>query len=175
MSGWNVSNVTNMYRMFSSIIMSNTARQSLSTWNTGKATNMTEMFYWNRSTGPLNIGTWDTSKVVDFTSMFTTFQTFTMTADLSTWNTSSALNMTRMFDVWIAFGNTTNQGFNPGNIANWDTSNVVNMSSMFENNEVFNADLSGWCVGAISSEPSGFASGTTAWVLPKPVWGTCPP
>tara|TARA_R110000803_G_scaffold5107_4_gene16904 strand:- start:293 stop:1045 length:753 start_codon:yes stop_codon:yes gene_type:complete len=45
---------------------------------------------------------------------------------------------------------------------------------MFENNTAFNQDLSGWCVTLIPSVPTNFANGATAWILPQPVWGTCP-
>jgi len=31
-----------------------------------------------------------------------------------------------------------------------------------------------WCVENIPEEPSIFADGADSWVLPKPVWGTCP-
>jgi hypothetical protein len=30
-------------------------------------------------------------------------------------------------------------------------------------------------VTLIPSTPSNFASGAISWVLPKPIWGTCPP
>ena len=175
MSAWNVSNVTNMSNMFSNMALSNTSRQSLSTWNTGKVIDMSLMFSWNRSSGSLNIGTWDVSKVTNFRNTFETFQGYKMTADLSAWNTSGAVNMFGMFEVMTAFGDVPNQGFNPGNIANWDVSNVTDMYRMFLDNEMFNADLSGWCVSAFATEPTGFSENATAWVLPKPVWGTCPP
>jgi len=48
------------------------------------------------------------------------------------------------------------------------------MSSMFRDAIVFNQDLSSWCVTNFTSEPSDFATGATAWTLPKPIWGTCP-
>jgi hypothetical protein len=38
----------------------------------------------------------------------------------------------------------------------------------------FNRNLSGWCVTNIPTTPTAFANGANAWVLPKPVWGTCP-
>jgi surface protein len=59
-------------------------------------------------------------------------------------------------------------------ISGWDVSNVTDMKGMFLNTTAFNQDLSGWCVLSIPSEPSNFATGATSWVLPKPVWGTCP-
>jgi hypothetical protein len=61
------------------------------------------------------------------------------------------------------------------NISNWVTLNVTNMSSMFQNATSFNQDLSGWCVSLIPSLPLNFNTNTPAWVLPKPIWGTCPP
>jgi surface protein len=59
-------------------------------------------------------------------------------------------------------------------ISTWDVSNVTQMEDMFWNNEQFNQDLSGWCVSLIPTEPNNFYAGATSWVLPKPVWGTCP-
>jgi hypothetical protein len=38
----------------------------------------------------------------------------------------------------------------------------------------FNQDLSNWCVTNILSKPAAFDIGTTSWVLPQPIWGTCP-
>ena len=58
-------------------------------------------------------------------------------------------------------------------IGGWDTSQVVFMSGMFHDAADFNQDLSGWCVARIGSEPEAFDDGATAWVLPRPVWGTC--
>jgi hypothetical protein len=53
---------------------------------------------------------------------------------------------------------------------------MVNMRFMFDNAEVFNQDLSGWCVTNIGSEPFAFDTGADAWVLAnsRPIWGTCP-
>jgi surface protein len=64
--------------------------------------------------------------------------------------------------------------FNSANLESWDTENITNMTGMFNGASSFNRDLSGWCVSSIGSEPTNFATGATAWVLPKPVWGTCP-
>jgi len=61
-----------------------------------------------------------------------------------------------------------------GDINSWDVSNVNNMFNMFNSATSFNQDLSGWCVSLIPSEPGNFDTGASAWVLPRPVWGTCP-
>jgi surface protein len=60
-------------------------------------------------------------------------------------------------------------------ISNWNVSNVTSMGGMFRSAIAFNQDLSGWCVTNIPSIPTDFDTGATSWVLPKPVWGTCPP
>jgi hypothetical protein len=49
------------------------------------------------------------------------------------------------------------------------------MIQMFRNATLFNQDLSSWCVTLIPTLPFTFDTGATAWVLPKPAWGTCPP
>jgi hypothetical protein len=56
----------------------------------------------------------------------------------------------------------------------WNVSGVTNMDFMFGNDTSFNQDLSGWCVTLIPTQPFSFATGTPSWVLPKPIWGTCP-
>jgi hypothetical protein len=48
------------------------------------------------------------------------------------------------------------------------------MSAMFWEAESFNQDLSSWCVAHVDEEPPSFADGADLWVLPRPVWGTCP-
>jgi len=48
---------------------------------------------------------------------------------------------------------------------------VKDMSYMFYNNPIFNQDLSGWNVSAVTTKPpTGFNTGATGWTLPKPVW-----
>jgi len=52
------------------------------------------------------------------------------------------------------------------------------MEYMFNNAIAFNQDLSGWNVLAASvapgnsTPPTDFDTNATAWVLPRPVWGT---
>jgi len=48
------------------------------------------------------------------------------------------------------------------------------MTWMFRNASTFDQDLSGWCVSTIPQAPEHFDSGAASWVLPRPVWGTCP-
>jgi hypothetical protein len=47
------------------------------------------------------------------------------------------------------------------------------MGDMFFGASSFNQDLSGWCVASLA-EPLNFDLDADLWVLPRPVWGTCP-
>lgn len=97
----------------------------------------------------------------------------------------------RVFNQYVGSWDTSNVTFMPQlamdnpyfnqDIGNWDTSSLYakydsssSTMSMFKNATAFNQDLSRWCVPGVAQEPEGFAEGATSWVLPKPIWGTCP-
>lgn len=105
------------------------------------------------------------STVTDLSYMFGSTEHMN-DADVGGWDTSNVTNMSDMFYDAPNF----NQ-----DIGGWDTSNVTDMTRMFNNATFFNQDLSGWCVTLIPSEPTNFSTSAFSWVLPKPVWGTCPP
>ena len=104
-----------------------------------------------------------TTRVTDMGGMFFTATAFN--GDISSWDTSSVT------DMYLMFGSA--EVFNQ-NISSWDTSSVIDMSYMFAFATSFNQDLSSWCVTNFTSEPAFFSAGATAWILPKPIWGTCP-
>ena len=79
--------------------------------------------------------------------------------------TSNVTDMSFMFSGATSF----NQ-----DISSWDVSNVTDLGFMFYGAKAFNQDLSQWCVSKIPTKPSEFDFSTTAWTLPRPVWGTCP-
>ena len=85
--------------------------------------------------------------------------------DISMWDTSNVTEMFAMFHEASTF----NQPLN-----SWDVSNVTDMFSMFYNANSFNQDLSSWCVSNITSLPNEFDTGANNWILPRPVWRTCP-
>ena len=103
------------------------------------------------------------SNITDMEFLFNSASSFNQ--DISSWDVSNVTNMSSMARNATTF----NQ-----DISNWDVSNVTNMIYMFYGADVFNQDLSQWCVTRFTSEPNSFASGASAWTLPKPVWGTCP-
>jgi surface protein len=92
LSGWDVSNVSNMGGMF---VNCNQFNGNVTTWNTSSATTMEQMFAgannFNR-----DIGNWNVSNVSNFKWMFSGTSSFDQ--DLSNWNISSATTMEGMFD-----------------------------------------------------------------------------
>ncbi len=184
LSGWDVSNVTSMYWLFAAC---NNFNGNVSTWNTSKVTDMIGMFdgaiafnqdlsgwdvsnvksmyimFQNASSFNQDLSTWDVSAVTDMSRMFLGARAFNQ--DLSNWDVSSVTNMDFMFRNARVFNS---------DLSNWDVSKVTDMGSMFHGAIAFNQDLSSWCVSNITSRPSYFDSGANQWILPKPVWGTCP-
>jgi len=184
--GWDVSSVTNMSSMFGDATSFN---QDLSTWDVSSVTRTDFMF--SGGANPGDISGWDVSSVTNMQLMF--YNNATFNANIATWNTASVTTMRRMFYLATSFNanigswNTAavtdmNFMFNGAtafnqDIGGWSTGAVTNMIGMFQNATSFNRDLSGWCVTNITSAPTNFDSGATAWTLPssRPVWGTCPP
>jgi surface protein len=179
---WDTSNVTNMSEMFRGPF-----NADISTWDVSNVVNMSEMFRGNVSFNQ-DIGSWDVSSVTNMTRMFNGAENFN--GDIGGWDVSSVASMAHMFRYAYAFNgdiggwdvSNTSQMISMFNgatsfnqdIGSWDVSSVVNMQEMFLGSTSFNQDLSGWCVDYFTSEPYGFDDDATDWVLPRPVWGTCP-
>ncbi|WP_373495065.1 BspA family leucine-rich repeat surface protein [Aquiflexum sp.] len=161
---WNVSKVKNMAGMFGGSAIFN---QPIGNWDVSNVTDMSQMFEENKFFNQ-PIGEWDVSKVELMIGMF--FGS-SFNQPIGNWNVGNVVEMWYMFGAWD--DEIPEIQFNQP-IGEWDVSNVTNMGGMFLYNEHFNQDLSKWCVDEFSAEPEDFSAGTTAWVLPKPVWGTCP-
>jgi len=183
-SGWNVSNVQSMSAMFRNATQFN---GDISGWDVSNVTYMTQMFYLATSFNQ-DISGWDVSSVTSMEYMFANASQFN--GDISGWNVSNVQSMSAMFSQAIQF-NGDISGWNVSNVtvmnymfydansfnqdlSGWNVSNVNFMEGMFQSASSFNQDLSGWCVSLIPVEPFAFADKATAWVQPKPVWGTCP-
>jgi surface protein len=159
LDGWDVSKVTNMNSMFGNCTSFN---QPLSGWNVSNVTNMRYMFN-NTSLFNQPLDNWNVSGVTDMSGMFNSCSSFNQ--NISGWDVSKVTNMSNMFFAALVF----NQP-----LSGWNVSNVTSMDGMFYYASLFNQDLSHWCVTNIPSKPADFDSGATSWILPEPVWGTCP-
>lgn len=168
-SGWDVSNVTNMENMFRSQTIFN---QNIGGWNTGNVTNMvctlciTDSFNqdvsgWNTSnvtnmsdifaraiSFDQNIGGWDVSNVTAFRGSF--YRAFAFNQDVNTWDMGNATDLFWMFNDATSF----NQ-----NIGGWDISNVTNMSNVLNATNLspsnFDLILAGWEASLQSQFPNG--------------------
>jgi surface protein len=143
-SGWNTSNVTNMYAMFND----SDFNQPIGSWNTSKVTDMSAMFDQTNIFNQ-NIGSWDVSKVTNMSLMFrgvssASKHTFNNggSSSISAWTTSNVTNMNNMF--------ANNSGFNQ-NIGNWNVSKVTDFSGIFGGSNFNNGgstSISGWTTSA---------------------------
>jgi len=156
---WDVSNVTNMHSLFRGASAFN---QDIGGWDVSNVTNMSLIF---REAHAFNqdIGGWDVSNVTRMAQTFHIASSFN--GDISGWNTSNVTDMSNMFGGAYVFDQ---------DIGDWDVSNVTNMQGMFNFASAFNQDLSRWCVAQIAEQPQNFDTNANNWVLPRPIWGTCP-
>ncbi len=165
-TGWDVSNVTNMSEMFyysarpfayaqsrfnqpignwdvskvvdmrSMFRGASSFNQPIGDWDVSKVTSMDGMFIRTKSFNQ-PIGNWDVSKV---TSMAEMFNAARFNQPIGDWDVSKVTNMQGMFDVAVRF----NQP-----IGNWDVSNVTNMRSMFISTR-FNQPIGNWDVSNVT-------------------------
>ncbi len=134
-SSWDVSKVTRMDGMFNSAIKFN---QDISGWNVSGVTNMSRMFL-IASEFNQDISGWDVSNATEMNSMFENTSVFNQ--DISSWDVSKVTSMNSMFNKATAF----NQ-----DISSWDVSSVTRMSNMFFNATAFNQNIGGWNVSLVT-------------------------
>lgn len=134
-ANWNTSNVTNMTRMFKYTSWFN---QNIGNWDTSKVTDMSEMFA--NSSFNQNIGSWKTNNVTNMSGMFSINAVFNQ--NIGNWDTSKVTDMSYMF----TFTNAFNQ-----NIGNWNTANVTDMRVMFKDAEVFNQNIGNWNTSKVTN------------------------
>ena len=91
-SGWNVSNVTDMSFMFMGCYYLN---QDLSAWDVSNVNNMMGMFYECKSFNQ-DLSGWNVSNVKDMALMFYKCESFNQ--DISAWDVSNGTDRLYMFD-----------------------------------------------------------------------------
>ena len=133
-SGWDTSNIDNMFGLFYGATIFN---QDISSWNTVNVTHMGYMFGEALAFNQ-NIGGWNTSSAVNMNSMF--YQAALFNQNLN-WNTTGVTDMGSIFREATNFN---------GDITTWNVSNVQDMSLMFHLDTAFNQDISGWTTSSVT-------------------------
>jgi len=120
LSSFDTSKVTDMSDMFT--YMSSLTTLNLSSFDTSKVTNMSNMFAHMRQLTALNLSNFNTSQVTDMGYMFEDMSNL-ITLNLSSFDTSKVTNMGAMFEGM--------SGLTTLNLSNFDTSQVTDMGYMF--------------------------------------------
>ena len=148
LNNWNVSNVTDMKKMFCAAFVFN---QDIGSWNVSNVTNMRDMFI-NASAfnngGSSTINNWTVSSVLFMDGMF--FRANAFNQDIGNWDVSNVTNMNYMFHDVTSF----NQ-----DIGSWNVSRVRNMEMMFYQASAFNQDIGSWDVSSVTDMSSMFNRG----------------
>ena len=147
-SGWDVSNVTAMGWMFSRTSVFN---QDISGWDVSSVISMQGMFN-SASAFNQDIDGWDVSSVTDMSTMF---RLSNFNQNIGGWDVSNVRSMKHMFNSASAF----NQ-----NIGNWDVGNVTNMYEMFREASVFNQNIGAWDVSSVTDMGWMFVDATLSTV-----------
>ena len=131
LSGWDVSGVRDMSRMF---YHAGSFNGNLSGWDVSGVRDMSRMFYWAKSFNG-DLSGWDVSGVRDMSGMFIYAGSFN--GDLSGWDVSGVRDMSHMFYAAYSFN---------GDLSGWDVSGVRDMSRMFHRAGSFNQNLGNWYI-----------------------------
>ena len=140
-STWDVSNVTNMARLFIDLP---TFNEDISQWDVSNVTNMTSMFE-NAKTFNQDLD-WDVRNVESMQYVFKGAELFN--GDISNWDMRNTRLTSNMFEAAYAFNR---------DISKWNVSNVTDMGSMFAFTRNFSQYLNDWDVSNVSEMGEMFA------------------
>ena len=185
-SALNVSNVTNMNKMFYGNRISDLI--SLTNWKTDNVTNMGYMFYGDRISDLRPLANWKTDNVTNMGAMFNNNQISDL-RPLASWKTDNVTNMGDMFynnqisDLtplanWKTDKVTsidgmfaTNQISDLAPLANWKTNNVTSMGYMFDNNQISDlAPLANWKTNNVTNMSYVFHGNQISDLYSLPNW-----
>lgn len=119
-SNWNVSNVTNMSRMFDG---ANIPNLDISKWDVSKVENMSYMFYMFRSSPNFDISEWNVSNVKNMSGMFAHSN---IMPDISNWDVSNVTDMANMFAPSAI----------DCDISKWNVQSLRNFENMFNSSRM---------------------------------------
>ena len=142
LSEWDVSNVTDMSRMFEQSKKTNNI--GISNWDVSNVTNMSRMFYECNDFNE-NIGNWKVGNVRNMYAMF--FNCNDFNRNLSKWNVSKVTDMSLMFSECDKFNNGNELSDNGDKSSDkdhkplvWDLSSVTDLNMMFRDSS-FNSEI----------------------------------
>ncbi|MCB0497266.1 MAG: BspA family leucine-rich repeat surface protein [Cyclobacteriaceae bacterium] len=178
LSGWDVSNITNMSNMFAYTNIN----QDLNSWNVSNVADMSYMFR-DATAFNGNISTWTTTSLSFITAMFYNASAFD--GDISGFDVSGVSSFAFVFrgatafkqniNGWNVSGGTVFDGmfqdatsFNQ-NLNSWNVSSATSMTAMFRGATAFNGNISSWNVSSVSGmsfmfyDASNFDSNISGW------------
>ena len=117
---WDVSNVTNMHKLFKY----NMFNENINNWNVSNVTDMSYMFYFAPSFNK-DLNNWNVSNVINMANMFDNAISFNQ--KINNWNVSNVIHMQCMFYNATSFND---------NIGIWNISNLTNTEKMFYNTSI---------------------------------------
>ena len=139
-SGWDVSNVTNMTDMLNGY---QGQIEGLGRWNTSKVTICANTFYNCCFATHLEVGTWDVSNVTNMSSMFSRCKSL-LSLDVSGWDVS---NVTNMFDLFAGC-----EVLPSLDVSSWNVSKLVQADYMFTGcYKLSTVDFSRWDTSSLES------------------------
>lgn len=119
-----------------------------------------------------DVSSWDVSSATEMDFMFHRAQNFNQ--NLNSWGPllSNVQSFSNMFNNARAY----NQPMNLWDVsgAKKNSSPLPGLDQMFEDAQIFDQDLSGWCVTNFDQAPYKFATNSSLSTANYPVWGTCP-
>ena len=123
---WQTGKITDMSEMFEDCSKL-TDLTPLANWQTGKVHDMSEMFYGcSNLTSLAELADWDTGHVTRMSSMFSGCSQLTDLTPLANWQTGQVTDMGAMFKGCSNLADLAG-------LADWDMGNVTDMSNVFEN------------------------------------------
>ncbi|GMH79239.1 hypothetical protein TL16_g09480 [Triparma laevis f. inornata] len=135
-SSWDVSNITNMYRLFAGRKNFN---DDISRWDCSGVEDMRQMFR-DCASFDGDLSSWNVENVTTISQMFQGASKFTGKG-LHCWDVSNVTDMMQAFDECVAFN---------CDISKWNVEKVDNMRYMLYGAKKFNCDISGWDLSSVT-------------------------
>jgi surface protein len=161
-SGWNMSNATDLQEMFQGQTLFN---QDLSNWDVSNVTNFNDTFkecaaYNN---GGVNLNGWDVSSATNMSGMFDQASVFNQA--IGDWDTRNVTTFSKMFKDAAAFNQSIDTVTSDFQAVKWCVDQSTDMSDMFSGALAFDQDIQRWLT-------NGNQPGAALWTTAARMFGT---